>query len=361
MKKFFKIILLILLFISFILVSPDKTFAAKKTNNTTNTPPTNTQSYKTKFKLVMRDSNNKVIKSIPAKSIIEVNGKDPKNKNRVIATFNGITGSVLNSGLVKISTSSKSTSTKETTKATTTTTAKTTTKASTTTKPTTNATTTTTKNTTKATTDNSKYKYFARIKTKCNLVDKNGKKLKELGKNEFVKVISISSNQAKVEWYGKTGFVPKKKIEQTKNAIFISIEKQTQTLIRNGEIIVTTPVVTGCTSNGKDTPKGSFAIIDMKKTKITENKKTHKTTKKRVKLSGTNSNGTTYTSYVDYWMRITNSGVGIHDADWREKNGIKFGGTIYKTKGSHGCINTPSKVMQTIYENSYVGLPVYIQ
>ena len=29
--------------------------------------------------------------------------------------------------------------------------------------------------------------------------------------------------------------------------------------------------------------------------------------------------------------------IGIHDASWRDT----FGGTIYKTSGSHGCINVP--------------------
>ena len=307
-----------------------KNTTTKKTTTATitTTNGSNTQSYKTKFKLAMRNDRGDVIKSIPAKSIIQVIGKDPKNKNRVIATFKGKTGSVLNSGLVKISTTNSNTSNTNATTATTNT--------------------TTQKTTTKENSNQSKYKYFARITAKSNLIDKNGKKIKELKPNEFVKVISISSDKAKVEWYDKTGFVPKKNIKQTDNAIFISIEKQTQTLLKNGEILVTTPIVTGCTANKKDTPKGTFYIKDMKKIKNNN----------PVTLTGTNSDGTKYTSYVDYWMRITDSGVGIHDANrWRSK----YGGTIYKTNGSHGCINTPKSAMKTIYENSYVGLSVYIQ
>ena len=35
------------------------------------------------------------------------------------------------------------------------------------------------------------------------------------------------------------------------------------------------------------------------------------------------------------------------DATWRNS----FGGTIYKTNGSHGCVNLPKNAAKTIYEN----------
>ena len=47
--------------------------------------------------------------------------------------------------------------------------------------------------------------------------------------------------------------------------------------------------------------------------------------------------------------------VGIHDASWR--NG-KFGGSIYKTSGSHGCINAPESVVSKLYEMVKVDTPV---
>ena len=45
-------------------------------------------------------------------------------------------------------------------------------------------------------------------------------------------------------------------------------------------------------------------------------------------------------------MGVTYQGVGFHDATWRNR----FGGTIYKTNGSHGCINTPFDNMKTCIE-----------
>lgn len=65
--------------------------------------------------------------------------------------------------------------------------------------------------------------------------------------------------------------------------------------------------------------------------------------------------GTDYASPVGYWMPF-NHGEGLHDATWR----TKFGGTIYKSSGSHGCVNLPLSVAKTIYENIEVGCPIVV-
>ena len=46
----------------------------------------------------------------------------------------------------------------------------------------------------------------------------------------------------------------------------------------------------------------------------------------------------------------------MHDATWRNK----FGGSIYKTGGSHGCINLPSSVAKKIYETIDKGYAVLV-
>ena len=56
---------------------------------------------------------------------------------------------------------------------------------------------------------------------------------------------------------------------------------------------------------------------------------------------------------MKYWMPVVGN-VGIHDADWRRD----FGGEIYLTNGSHGCINTPPDVMSELYELVEKGTPV---
>ena len=60
-----------------------------------------------------------------------------------------------------------------------------------------------------------------------------------------------------------------------------------------------------------------------------------------------------YESHVDYWMPF-NGGIGFHDASWRNK----FGGTIYQTSGSHGCVNLPPASVPAFYDMLYKGIPV---
>ena len=49
-----------------------------------------------------------------------------------------------------------------------------------------------------------------------------------------------------------------------------------------------------------------------------------------------------------------NGGIGFHDANWRGE----FGGAIYKTNGSHGCVNLPPSKAAALYELVYKGMPV---
>ena len=51
-----------------------------------------------------------------------------------------------------------------------------------------------------------------------------------------------------------------------------------------------------------------------------------------------------------------NRGIGFHDATWRSR----FGGEIYLTAGSHGCVNLPFAAAKELYENVYSGLPVVV-
>ena len=56
--------------------------------------------------------------------------------------------------------------------------------------------------------------------------------------------------------------------------------------------------------------------------------------------------GDGYAAPVSFWMPF-NGGIGLHDASWRSS----FGGSIYKTNGSHGCVNMPYSVAEAIYNN----------
>lgn len=63
--------------------------------------------------------------------------------------------------------------------------------------------------------------------------------------------------------------------------------------------------------------------------------------------------GEGYSSPVSYFMPFAYN-IGIHDASWRNT----FGGTIYKTSGSHGCINVPPAFAEQLFNAVDKGTPV---
>jgi hypothetical protein len=116
----------------------------------------------------------------------------------------------------------------------------------------------------------------------------------------------------------------------------ICISRQEMWCYQDGALVVDTPVVTGNPNKGNATPSGGVWAIDSKQRNAT--------------LTGEG-----YSAPVDYWIPF-NGNVGIHDLQTR----AYFGGTIYLTNGSHGCVNTPYAAVQQIYETVSVGTPVIV-
>ncbi len=126
--------------------------------------------------------------------------------------------------------------------------------------------------------------------------------------------------------------------------IEVSISQQYMWLYNDGKLVVKTPIVTGNVAEGWDTPTGTFSVW---------NKETDKV------LDGATV-GYDYKVPVDYWMAIDYTGVGIHDIDWLTSENAESSRQVYKTDGSHGCINTPDDVMKKVYDNTPIGTPVYV-
>ena len=112
--------------------------------------------------------------------------------------------------------------------------------------------------------------------------------------------------------------------------IEVNIPKQQVTVVQDGDIISQSDVVTGLPPK-RSTPTGVFKVLEKRKEK--------------------DLRGPGYVSHVHRWMRLTWSGVGLHDATWRSR----FGGSIYQHDGSHGCINLPKSYAYDLYENVNVG------
>ena len=60
-----------------------------------------------------------------------------------------------------------------------------------------------------------------------------------------------------------------------------------------------------------------------------------------------------YEQPVQYWMPF-DGGIGFHDANWRDD----FGGDIYLTRGSHGCINLPPENAAVLYDLIQYDVPI---
>ncbi len=104
-------------------------------------------------------------------------------------------------------------------------------------------------------------------------------------------------------------------------------------LYKDGEQILETDCVTGTYGTSRQTPGGVYDING--------------------KQSPAVLRGADYASPVSYWMPF-NGGIGLHDATWRST----FGGEIFRTNGSHGCVNLPLDAAEIIYETVTIGYPV---
>lgn len=115
---------------------------------------------------------------------------------------------------------------------------------------------------------------------------------------------------------------------------YIEVDMTEQMLYyyENGELLIETPVVTGNTSLNRGTPSGTNYVYA---------KQRNRTLK-----------GADYEAFVKYWVPVKGA-IGIHDSSWRSS----YGGEIYKTNGSHGCVNTPEEEMAKLYEMVEIGTP----
>ncbi len=110
--------------------------------------------------------------------------------------------------------------------------------------------------------------------------------------------------------------------------IEVSILNQTLWVYQKGQLMLTTPVRTGDIATNKGTRPGLF----------------------QVSYKQENAYLSRYNYRVRYWIPFDGH-IGIHDADWVEA----FGGDIYLTDGSHGCVNVPPEVAGIIFENCEKG------
>ena len=126
----------------------------------------------------------------------------------------------------------------------------------------------------------------------------------------------------------------------------VDISAQHMWFVQNGAVALESDVVTGYPNGKNDTPVGVYFILEkqLNKTLVGED---DPVTGKPI-----------YETPVSYWMRVTWSGVGFHDANWQ----AAFGGDLYLSPwiGSHGCINMPVGLAAALYDILPMETPVII-
>ncbi len=120
----------------------------------------------------------------------------------------------------------------------------------------------------------------------------------------------------------------------------VDLTNQYMYLLVNGSVVTSSPIVTGKPSEGSATPQGVYSIRYCKRNAVLRGPK---------KEDGTYE----WESPVAFWMPF-NGAIGLHDATWQ----AAFGGSRYLTHGSHGCVNLPYNIAETVFNNVSAGTPV---
>mgnify|MGYP004596710211 FL=1 len=145
--------------------------------------------------------------------------------------------------------------------------------------------------------------------------------------------LASGRSQERIPEFSQTGAAYTKSDDIGYSYVEVDLSNQHVYLIVSGKLVTDSPCVTGCVKNGHGTPDGLYSVT--------------------YKESPSVLRGEDYETKVNFWMPF-NRGIGLHDATWRNE----FGGDIYYSSGSHGCVNLPYKKAAVIYENIYAGMPV---
>ena len=116
--------------------------------------------------------------------------------------------------------------------------------------------------------------------------------------------------------------------------ILVSLTKQHLWACEGSRQVNETPVTTGSTVDGNQTPVGSWRLQAKQRDRYLV--------------------GPGYRDYVKYWMPYDGD-FGLHDASWQT---IPFGSQNYRVEGSHGCVHVPTPTMAWLYNWATVGQTV---
>lgn len=124
----------------------------------------------------------------------------------------------------------------------------------------------------------------------------------------------------------------------------VDMSAQHMWYVQNGQVVLETDVVTGEPIPSRITPERVYSLMWKQRDATLVGDIKPETGKPE------------YETDVAYWMQVTSSGVGFHDAIWQ----TAFGGTLYQIPGtgSHGCINMPLDQAGALFNMIEPGIPV---
>ena len=149
---------------------------------------------------------------------------------------------------------------------------------------------------------------------------------------ELIEIIKQGKEVTKEPDYSQKA-ISREKDDVGNTYLEINMTKQHIWFYKNGSLVVEGDVVTGNAANNWSTPVGTYRL--------------------NYKEKNATLKGEDYESEVNYWMPFNNN-IGMHDAGWRSE----FGGEIYLTNGSHGCVNAPYEVAEKVFQNIEAGTPI---
>jgi L,D-transpeptidase catalytic domain len=120
-------------------------------------------------------------------------------------------------------------------------------------------------------------------------------------------------------------------------AFVVDISSQAARMCRSGQQLRATRVTTGASALGDGTPTGTWHV--------------------QARVRDTTLYPAAGGAYpVKYWMPYDGA-YGIHDSPWQT---FAYGSSLYRTKGSHGCVHMPGAMMAWLYSWAPVGTRVTI-
>ena len=117
----------------------------------------------------------------------------------------------------------------------------------------------------------------------------------------------------------------------------VDLDHQHLYLYVDNELIAEGDICSGSVADGCATPTGLYTIKSKDHDRY---------------LRGAN-----YCDWVNYFMPF-HGNFGLHDSTWRSEE--EYGGEVYLESGSHGCINMPLELAQTVDEHVEVGTYVIL-